>query len=299
MTLRSLSGSSWRRIGAELYRWSEMPDDPWSTLSAWRRLLPPEAAFADASAAWLMGLDLEPTDPVEVVVPPSSAIRTRTGLVVRHRKLSRSEVVTVRGLPVMALPLTLAWLCLERAAVEALVAIDSAVQRGLTDPASLVEYAQRARGGRGMNRLHTLALLAAPAESPMETRLRWLLIQGGLPRPEVQTDLRDAASRFVGRADLYYPSARLVVEFDGGNHRERLVEDDRRQNLIVNAGYRLLRYTAADIYSRPDVVVAQVRAALGPKSVRSVQKPRLERAQRSVLRKTHRIVMRLARSLTS
>jgi len=150
-----------------------------------------------------------------------------------------------------------------------------------------------------MNRLHTLALLAARAESPMETRLRWLLIQGGLPRPEVQTDLRDAASRFVGRADLYYPSARLVVEFDGGNHRERLVEDDRRQNLIVNAGYRLLRYTAADIYSRPDVVVAQVRAALGPKSVRSVQKPRLERAQRSVLRKTHRIVMRLARSLTS
>jgi very-short-patch-repair endonuclease len=54
----------------------------------------------------------------------------------------------------------------------------------------------------------------------------------------------------------------LVVEFDGANHRDRLVEDNRRQNLIINAGFRLLRFTAADIRGRPEVVVAQVRAAL-------------------------------------
>jgi very-short-patch-repair endonuclease len=100
----------------------------------------------------------------------------------------------------------------------------------------------------------------------METRLRWLLIQAGLPKPEVQTDLRDSSANFVGRADLYYPAARLVVEYDGGNHRERLVTDDRRQNLLANAGYRLLRFTAADVYQHPDVVVAQVRASLSPKA---------------------------------
>ena len=96
----------------------------------------------------------------------------------------------------------------------------------------------------------------------METRLRWLLIQAGLPRPEVQAKLSDGAARFAGRVDLYYPEARLVLEYDGGNHRERMVEDDRRQNLLMNGGYRVLRYTAPDIYNRPDVVVAQVRAAL-------------------------------------
>jgi very-short-patch-repair endonuclease len=96
----------------------------------------------------------------------------------------------------------------------------------------------------------------------METRLRWLLIQAGLPHPEVQADLRDAEGRFVGRADLYYPSARLVVEFDGANHRDRLVEDNRRQNLIINAGFRMLRFTAADIHQRQDLVAAQVRRAL-------------------------------------
>ena len=113
-----------------------------------------------------------------------------------------------------------------------------------------------------MARMRSLALLAAPAESPMETRLRWLLLQAGLSRPEVQVNLRDSAARFVGRVDLYYPEARLVLEYDGGNHRERLVEDNRRQNALVNAGYRLLRFTAADIYNRANLVVAQVSAAL-------------------------------------
>lgn len=92
----------------------------------------------------------------------------------------------------------------------------------------------------------------------METRLRWLLIQAGLPGPEVQTRLMERAVR----ADLYYPEARLIIEYDGGNHRDRLVEDDRRQNLILSAGYRLLRFTASDIYNHADVVAAQVRAAL-------------------------------------
>ena len=95
----------------------------------------------------------------------------------------------------------------------------------------------------------------------METRMRWLLIQAGLGSPEVQTDLRNDEGRFVGRADLYYRAARLVIEYDGGHHRDRLVEDNRRQNLLINAGFRLLRFTAADIYNRPGVVVAQVREA--------------------------------------
>ncbi len=96
----------------------------------------------------------------------------------------------------------------------------------------------------------------------METRLRWLLIQAGLPRLEVQVNLSDGAARFVGRVDLYYPEARLVLEYDGGNHRERMADDNRRQNLLINSGYRVLRFTAADIHNRVDVVVAQVRSAL-------------------------------------
>jgi hypothetical protein len=260
LTSRALEGKKWKRIGAELYRWSELQEDHWLTLSAWRRALPPETVFAGASAAWLYGLDLEPTNPVEVVVPLSSGIRSRVGLKVRRSEIPPSELATVRGLRVTSVPLTLARLCQRWPPVEGLVAIDMALGLGLTNPAALDQYADRAKGQHGARRMRKLVPLAAPAESPMETRLRWLLIHAGLPQPLVQTILRDRAGQFAGRADLYYPEARLVVEFDGGNHRERLIEDDRRQNLLI--GYRILRFTAADVYKYPDVVVAQVRSAL-------------------------------------
>jgi very-short-patch-repair endonuclease len=54
----------------------------------------------------------------------------------------------------------------------------------------------------------------------------------------------------------------LAVEYDGGNHRYRLVDDNRRQNGLVGAGFRLLRFTAADVYGTPDAVLMQVRQAL-------------------------------------
>jgi very-short-patch-repair endonuclease len=262
LTLDSLRGKTWRRISARLYRWNEMPEDPWLTLQAWRRVLPSEAVFSGATAAWLFGIVLNPTDPVEIQVPQSARIRTRSGLLVRHCETPSAEVIAIRGLRATALPLTLMTLCLQRPAVEALIAIDNAIHLGLTDPVALAQYAEAAKGRYGVPRLKSLASFAAPAESPMETRLRWLLIRAGLPPPVVQANLQDSAARFLGRADLYYPQSRLVLEYDGGNHRERLVEDDRRQNLLVNASYQLLRFTAADIYGRADVVVAQVRAAL-------------------------------------
>jgi hypothetical protein len=137
-----------------------------------------------------------------------------------------------------------------------------AIYRGLTDSAALAQYAEEAKLRAGVQRMKLLASLAAPAESPMETRLRWLLIQAGLPPPQVQVELSDASARLLGRVDLYYREARLVLEYDGGYHRERMVEDNRRQNVLISGGYRVLRFTAADIHNRADVVVAQVRAAL-------------------------------------
>jgi very-short-patch-repair endonuclease len=98
-------------------------------------------------------------------------------------------------------------------------------------------------------------------ESPMETRLRMLLVLAGLPRPKVQVPLGDATT-FLGRADLYYPDHRLVIEYDGATHKESLAADNRRQNLLIRAGYTVLRFTASDVLGFPDGVVALVRSAL-------------------------------------
>jgi very-short-patch-repair endonuclease len=271
VTLSGLRGKAWRRLGAELYCWSGLREDPLLVLTAWRRVLPPESVFAGATAAWLLGLDMSPIDPIEIVLPVGSGVRSRAGLSVRHCEISRNDISTLRGFRATTLHRTLIDLCVRLPPVEALVAIDMSVATGLTDSAALLRYAKASNGRAGARRLRSLAVLAARAESPMETRLRWLLIQAGLPHPQVQTDLRDSSEQFIGRADLYYPSARLVLEYDGGNHRERLVED-RRQNLLIqcrlspNAGFRLLRFTSADVHRQPDIVVAQVHAALTPAS---------------------------------
>jgi hypothetical protein len=105
-------------------------------------------------------------------------------------------------------------------------------------------------------------------ESPMETRLRLLLVLGGLPRPEAQIPLHAANGRFLGRPDLLYRAQKLALEYDGGTHRQSLVEDNRRQNRLSSAGYRLLRFTAADVLGSPDQILLQVRAALGAQTGR-------------------------------
>ena len=262
LTLSKLRGQAWRRLGSKLYCWSGLQEDPWLLLAAWRDLLPPEAVFVGSTAAWLLGLDMRAHDPIEIVVPPHSGIHSRDGLRVRRGQISETDIVSIRGLRATKLHRTLSDLCVWCPQVEALVAIDMAVALSLTDAAALSRHAEATTGRAGSPGLRLLAELAAPAESPMETRLRWLLIQSRLPRPQVQADLFDEQDRFVGRADLFYPAARLVIEYDGANHRERLVEDDRRQNLLTNAGFQLLRFTAVDIHRRPEVVVAQVQAAL-------------------------------------
>ena len=238
------------------------PEDLWTRLATWHRSLPPEAVFACSAAAWMHGLGGAPTEPVQVFLPATSGRRSRTGLIVRRSQLKADEVIEIRGLPVTTLQRTIRDLCLFGAPLDALIAIDMALQKRRTDKARLLRDAVTKKGRRGAARLRRLVELAAPAESPMETRLRWLIFNAGLPRPEVQVDLHDAEGGFLGRADLYYPAARLVVEFDGGNHRERLVSDDRRQNLLIGAGFRILRFTAADVHSRPGIVAAQLRGSL-------------------------------------
>jgi hypothetical protein len=238
ISLSALRGKSWRRLGSGIYCWKGFHEEPWHVLVAWRQRLPRDAAFAGLTAAWLHRLDVDPCHPIEVVVPTACGVRSRMNLAVRQSDVI--EVATVRGFRATTLARTFRDLSRRLAPVEILVLADAALRLGLG----------------------CFHQLAKPAESPMETRLRWLLIKSGLPAPEVQTDLHGDTGEFLGRADLYYPSAHLVIEFDGGNHRDRLISDDRRQNLLVAAGYRLLRFTSADLRGRPEAIAAQVRSLL-------------------------------------
>ena len=99
----------------------------------------------------------------------------------------------------------------------------------------------------------------------MESVLRWLLHAAGLPAPDLQHVVSTPGGVFVGAADMAWPERKVLVEFDGDVHRERdvFVNDLRRQNRLVAEGWTVLRFSSADVYGRPDEVVAAIRRALG------------------------------------
>jgi hypothetical protein len=263
ITRSQLRGASYRRIGSGFYRWAGLQEGPQLMLSAFARRLPDGAAFSGRTATWLHGLDVPPCEPVEVTIPPSIGSRWRAGAVVRRAALGREEIVRRRGLPTTSALRTVIDLVGREPLLEGVVVADMFLHARLVTIAKLRSCAAEHPGAKGIARLRHVVDLAEPeAESPMETRLRMLLILAGFPRPEVQVSIRDDQGRFLGRPDLFYRAQRLAIEYDGGNHRDRLVDDNRRQNVLVGAGLRLLRFTASDVYATPNTVAMQVRHSL-------------------------------------
>ena len=128
--------------------------------------------------------------------------------------------------------------------------------------AAVLENARAVRGVRTARRV--LPVGDARAGSPMESVLRWLIHEAGLPPPVLQHVVTDGVGGKIGEVDLAWPSARVMVEFDGDGHRERrvFVDDLRRQNGLVLAGWTVLRFSSADVLGRPEWVIGVVRRAL-------------------------------------
>jgi hypothetical protein len=59
-----------------------------------------------------------------------------------------------------------------------------------------------------------VALADGRAESPLETRGRLRIVGAGLPRPELQVEIR-TAGRLVAVVDAWFDDAAVAVEFDG------------------------------------------------------------------------------------
>jgi Protein of unknown function (DUF559) len=220
--------------------------------------LPDGSAFSGLSAAWLHGLDVEPCRPIEATVPVLSTVAARAAIKVRRTVLDVEDVVMRKGVPCTSMVRTLVDVSQRLSLVEAVVVADMALHALKVDQSQLQQRVEALSGRKGVKKFRRVVDLAAPAESPMETRLRLLLVLAGLPRPEVQAAIYNEADELLARADLLYRAERLVIEYDGFTHRDSIAEDDRRQNRLVRAGYRVLRFAAPDMAS-PRAIVSQVR----------------------------------------
>ncbi|HEY8643797.1 MAG TPA: DUF559 domain-containing protein [Candidatus Dormibacteraeota bacterium] len=258
-----LRAKTWQRLGPGLYAPARIADAPLVRLAAALRRLPPEAVFAARTATWLHGLDIEPCDPIEVIVPEGSGVSGRVGMSVSRAQLQPEEVESRQSLPLTSIRRTLVDIGRRLALIEAVVIADMALHAGLIDKADLAAAVHAQGGSRNVASLRRMVQLAEPrSESALESRLRLILVLAGLPAPLVQVNVYDDHGEFLGRPDLLYPAERLYIEYDGGTHRQSLAADNRRQNRLLAARYRPLRYTAADVLHTPAAIVAQVRAAL-------------------------------------
>jgi very-short-patch-repair endonuclease len=121
----------------------------------------------------------------------------------------------------------------------------------------------RCPGRKGTGALR--ALLAAEQDtgftrSKAERILRRLVGEAELERPITNTRIEGV------EVDAYWPRLRLVVEFDGHQYHGsyRAFERDRaKSNMLIAAGYLVLRFTWSQLTQRPMVVLATIARTLG------------------------------------
>jgi very-short-patch-repair endonuclease len=148
------------------------------------------------------------------------------------------------------------------------LAVDDARRRRLIDwnglLAILVSHARRGRRGVGVLRriLDEHFGEVAVTDSGFERLVVTSLCESGLPRPAIQHEVHLGGRLY--RLDLAYPLAKLAIELDGSVHlrRDTWEADHARQNALILAGWRLLRFTWRDYLHRGGKLVAEVRAAL-------------------------------------
>ena len=265
ITQAQLRSTAWRRLLRGVYADADLPvthELRCRAVAAYA--LPEGGAIAGRSAATLFGPGLSgPADAVETIVPTSARPRMRD-VIAHNPRVTPDELCLVRGMPVTT-PLRTCWdLAQWLPVTEAVVLIDRLIGSRLVTGAELAAYLAARPGAIGAARFRkALPLADGRAESPQETRLRVTMVLGGLPRPEVQWDIRDAAG-FVGRVDLAYPQERVAVEYDGVWHAsaDQLRHDRRRLNRLQTAGWLVIHVTGDRLRDDPAGVVREIAGAL-------------------------------------
>ncbi|MCZ2830471.1 DUF559 domain-containing protein [Modestobacter sp. VKM Ac-2986] len=273
-TARAAGISDWQlrhpdvvRLSRDTYLPLDQATDLRTRLPAVLLTAPPGTVVSHRTAAalWRVEVPLTPADgPVDLTVPAGSRARNRPDRRLHRSPLPPEDVERRWQLPVTTPART--WRDL--AAVldpPALLAVTDQLLDVLCTPADLERTLAVRPTGRGAARARRVLAVADPRiDSPMESVLRWLLHEAGLPRPTLQFRATDDRGRLIGLGDLAWPDRKVLVEFDGEVHRERgvFVNDLRRQNRLVLEGWTVLRFTSADVLGRPQDVVATVARAL-------------------------------------
>jgi hypothetical protein len=229
-------------------------------------VMPPEAALAGRSAAlWWGGRTVGVRDPVRVVVPASSAWRGPRGVLVHRTDLRSVDVVEKEeGVRVTTLDRTVWDVAALEKVKDAVACLDAMASAGQLTDHVLRRITGSATGRWGSRRVRrALSLVDGRAQSPPESWVRVVCHLAGLPAPVPQFLVIEGGV-FLGKVDLAWPEAKLVVEYEGPHHFDaaQMEADDARYAALRAAGWTVIRLANADLRDL-DAVVDRIRAALG------------------------------------
>lgn len=228
-------------------------------------ICPPGSFASHETAAALWGASVADLNEVHVSVPKGSSRSERRGIVA-HRATTDQNPRLHRGLLVSDPTRVFLELAASRKELVDLVALgDSLVRRKRTTPYDLVEAAE-GYGGKGSRLARRAAsYVRSGVDSPAESRLRMLIVLGGLPEPKANHILRDRNGEWSRRLDLSYPEIKLIIEYDGRHHadvRANWLSDIERREALERDGWRFVIVTAEGLYEAPLETLRRVRLAL-------------------------------------
>ena len=212
------------------------------------------------------GLLVEPRGVVDVVVPRGRHnVRVARARALQRRQVQRElwEVGQQAPLWLSTAVATVLDCCRVLPHEEAVVVCDSALRSRQVTLRELRQASSRLRGVREAGRVRRVLLACDPsAGSVLESVLRVRMTQAGIAGFATQQAICDGAGRYVVRVDFCFARQRLVVETDGARWHGDSRRDQTLDNRLGAAGWRVLRFSWAQVVHDPDAVLDLVRAAL-------------------------------------
>lgn len=241
-----------------------------------------DAAACATTAACLRGWGLlnEPLRSVMVAVPKGrSRIRMR-GVRAVQRRAVPTELLDVRPdeapVRVTAPVVTVLDCCRLLPLLDAVVLCDSALRSRQVTLPELRAATRRMSGTRSAARVRrALALCDPDSGSVLESVLRVRMVEAGIAGFASQVVLHDGRGRRILRVDFCFAAARLVVETDGARWHSDSARDHKAANRLAAAGWRVLRFSWAEVVHDPSAVLQLIQEALvaGSEDFRLVTPP--------------------------
>jgi very-short-patch-repair endonuclease len=227
------------------------------------------AIASHATAAHLWDLGRRPKF-IEVT-SPHQGIPRRGHVIHRSTDLIPENVTLVSGIPCSTVVRLLVDVGIPWGDGFANRCLDEAIRRELaTERAVARELHRVARKGRNgvgpLRRVLSERLgWSSLTESQLESEFLRIMQAAGILLPKGQVRIVKRGGRLIARVDFVFDEIRLVIALDGEAYhsdRQSFRHDRRQQNDLVLENYRVIRFTAFDIFAAPEYVVATVVAAL-------------------------------------